>query len=224
MRADFSLSAALRQGSSNADVIAIAQLCFSLKASGRELNEDWKELVDSLVEIIRLICRKNDLDDEARLRALKVLELRALEWVSNEVVEDYYRKKLSQIANSVVMANSLAIDPLPSTLQSSSSSVEFGRDGHAAKNTASQSASAGNSWRSDEDGDDLVIGGKTFAERMAFFGQRYDELVGDIDPSVLYWEPKPSFKPKFAPRKKDRSDWEPPPPPQGAEGQFEDAD
>lgn len=58
-----------------------------------------------------------------------------------------------------------------------------------------------------DEGDNLIIGGKSFSDRMVFFNQRFGALVGDIDAADLFWEPKPKFGPTFAPAPVNVFDW-----------------
>jgi len=58
-----------------------------------------------------------------------------------------------------------------------------------------------------DEGDDLIIGGKTFAERMELFNRRCQDLFGDIGLSDLFWEPIPKFRPTVMPGQSDQPVW-----------------
>ena len=46
---------------------------------------------------MRASCRDDRLDLVSRLHLLEVIELRAMDWVGNENVTNYYKQKLAQI-------------------------------------------------------------------------------------------------------------------------------
>jgi hypothetical protein len=47
--------------------------------------------------VIRIACRDERLDLAARMHLLELIELRAMNWITNDKVSSYYRLKLAEV-------------------------------------------------------------------------------------------------------------------------------
>lgn len=73
----------------------IAKVCYYLKSEGSRLDEDsvFRQQLDVYFNLLRNILRKANLSPLARAMILQVIELRANNWMTNDEVEAYYRRK-----------------------------------------------------------------------------------------------------------------------------------
>ena len=105
----------------------IAKVCHYLKSEGSQLDDDsaFKQQLDLYFDLLRNILRKPKLSPFARTMILEVIELRANNWSSNEDLEEYYRRKMSEFeANE----SFLSTKELNSELQKSFVSTPIGSD------------------------------------------------------------------------------------------------
>ena len=77
----------------------IAKVCHYLKSEGSRLDNDssFKQQLDLYFDLLRNILRKPKLSPFARTMILEVIELRASNWSSNEDIEEYYRRKMTEM-------------------------------------------------------------------------------------------------------------------------------
>lgn len=78
-------------------IAAIVSLNAALKIHGSRLEVFYKDQLDKLQVHLRNACRDGRLDLVARLHLLEIIELRAMNWVINDNVTNYYEQELSQI-------------------------------------------------------------------------------------------------------------------------------
>ena len=69
------------------------------------------EMVLFCVQVaLRNACRDEDLDLVSRIHLLEIIELRAMNWQTNENVTNYYKQKLAQVEYEMSMAAEAAAD------------------------------------------------------------------------------------------------------------------
>ena len=68
----------------------------ALKAGGAQLDRfaAHREVFNRLLTLMRNACKDPGLDKISRLLLLEVVELRAMDWVTSEDVQEYYKNKL----------------------------------------------------------------------------------------------------------------------------------
>merc|ERR1719319_922211 len=76
---------------------AIVTLSSNLKLHGSSMESSHGQILDSFQQVLRSSCRDQNLDLLSRVHLLEIIELRALKWVPNEHLTNYYRKKMSQL-------------------------------------------------------------------------------------------------------------------------------
>jgi len=74
----------------------LATFCMEVKAVGPLLDVDHKDKMDIMQTLLTKICQDTQLNLELRLQVLEVIELRTLDWTSNEAVDNYYQERFSQ--------------------------------------------------------------------------------------------------------------------------------
>ncbi|KAG0433588.1 hypothetical protein HPB47_019771, partial [Ixodes persulcatus] len=75
----------------------IVHVCNLLKLKGAIIESSFKEQVDCYFVTLRNASRDERLDAMDRLRLLEVIELRAMGWESNENLEEYYKRKYTEL-------------------------------------------------------------------------------------------------------------------------------
>jgi len=80
-------------------------LTVSLKALGSRFEARHKELVERLQVCFTSLCQDKCIEVRLRLQLLEVIELRSLGWVSNPLVDSYYRERFGMLANSDTKGN-----------------------------------------------------------------------------------------------------------------------
>jgi len=75
----------------------LSGLANNLKVLGPQLEASNKELMDSFNSCLVEACRDESLDLVARVHMLEIIELRTMNWKTNENVTNYYKQKLAQI-------------------------------------------------------------------------------------------------------------------------------
>jgi len=75
----------------------LLNLCNTLKRSGPQIENLYKDQLDKLGVALRNACRDDELDLVSRVHVLEIIELRAMNWQPNENVTAFYKNKLSQL-------------------------------------------------------------------------------------------------------------------------------
>jgi len=75
----------------------LMNLCNTLKRSGPQIENLYKDQLDKLGVALRNACRDDDLDLVSRVHILEIIELRAMNWQPNENVTAFYKQKLAQL-------------------------------------------------------------------------------------------------------------------------------
>jgi len=78
-------------------VNGLLSLCNTLKRSGPQIENLYKDQLDKLGVALRNACRDDELDLVSRVHVLEIIELRAMNWQPNENVTAFYKNKLSQL-------------------------------------------------------------------------------------------------------------------------------
>merc|ERR1719350_1887291 len=81
-------------------VHGLLSLCSTLKRSGPQIENLYKDQLDKLGIALRNACRDDELDLVSRIHILEIIELRAMNWQPNENVTAFYKQKLSQLEYS----------------------------------------------------------------------------------------------------------------------------
>jgi len=81
---------------SDSTLANLSTICTELKTFGPELDKKHKEKMDIMQTLLTRICQDTQLNLELRLQVLEVIELRTLNWVSNETVDKYYQERFAQ--------------------------------------------------------------------------------------------------------------------------------
>ena len=76
----------------------IAKVCHYLKSEGSRLDDDlvFRQQLDLYFNLLRNILRKPNLSPLARAMILQLIELRANDWMPNDEVDAYYRRKTTE--------------------------------------------------------------------------------------------------------------------------------
>lgn len=90
-----------------AAVSGLRSLCLGLKQSGPQLEAIYKDQLDKLQVVLRNACRDESLDLVSRIHLLEIIELRAMQWMTNENVTNYYKQKLAQVEYEMQMTPSI---------------------------------------------------------------------------------------------------------------------
>jgi len=78
----------------------LLSLCSTLKRSGPQIENLYKDQLDKLGIALRNACRDDELDLVSRVHILEIIELRAMNWQPNENVTAFYKQKLNQLEYS----------------------------------------------------------------------------------------------------------------------------
>merc|ERR1712025_27505 len=81
---------------SDSTLAILSTFCLEVKTVGPKLDEKYKEKMDIMQTLLTKICQDTQLNLELRLQVLEVIELRTLNWVSNETVDQYYKERFAQ--------------------------------------------------------------------------------------------------------------------------------
>lgn len=80
---------------------SIVNMSSNVKRLGPQLETHHKERLDALQGGLRTACRDENLDLVSRVHLLELIELRAMSWLPNENVTNYYKQKLALIEAEV---------------------------------------------------------------------------------------------------------------------------
>ena len=75
----------------------LVMLCDDIKSVGLLLDTCHRQKMDSMQTVFTKICQDMKIDVRLRLKVLEIIELRTLDWISNEAVENYYKEKFALI-------------------------------------------------------------------------------------------------------------------------------
>jgi len=90
----------------------ILHLSSNLKHHGPSLESSHHGALDKLQQVLRVACRDKNLDLVSRVHLLEIIELRALKWIPNDHVTNFYKNKLSTIKDEIVGEPPKAPSPL----------------------------------------------------------------------------------------------------------------
>ena len=75
----------------------LAMLCNDIKVVGPLLDISHRQKMDDMQTVFTKICQDMKISVKLRLKVLEVIELRTLEWITNDTVDNYYKEKFALI-------------------------------------------------------------------------------------------------------------------------------
>ena len=75
----------------------LAMLCNDIKVVGPLLDISHRQKMDDMQTVFTKICQDMKISVKLRLKVLEVIELRTLDWITNEAVDNYYKEKFALI-------------------------------------------------------------------------------------------------------------------------------
>ena len=72
-------------------------LCNDIKVVGPLLDISHRQKMDDMQTVFTKICQDMKISVKLRLKVLEVIELRTLDWITNEAVDNYYKEKFALI-------------------------------------------------------------------------------------------------------------------------------
>ena len=68
-----------------------------MKVAGHLLEMNYREKMDMMQTVMTKICQDRQVDLLIRLQVLEIVELRTLDWISNNIFERYYRDRFEKL-------------------------------------------------------------------------------------------------------------------------------